>query len=142
MTSRHDDSIATRTVKRRRLAVPAQTMEQFEGPDNASNNASVPSIHCLSEECLQLILSNLTPCELIDKQIVCKRWFNACRNSISLLQVIHAKQHLIPSELDFWRIQKYANKHLMRILGLNFGSLTTLMIDIKIIEEYFVHLNG
>ena len=116
MSCYENDSIAGRALKRRRLTVPTQTINQFDNVENSQLNPSRPSIHCLSEECLLQILSYLTAYDLISLQIICKRWFkrwfNACQNAISLLKVITTGNHDV---IHWWQ-------YLIKILGLNFAN--------------------
>ena len=91
----------------------------FDNVEIAAEDASLPTIHMLNDDCLELILSHeFGIIDIFGLSWVCRRWYNICLSIISRINIFNSSY--------IHGISKVSMKEVMSILSINCGSLTCL----------------
>ena len=95
----------------------------FDNVEIAAEDASLPTIHMLNDDCLELILSHeFGIIDIFGLSRVCRRWYNICLSIISRINIFCNISSYICGRT------KSSMKEVMSILSINCGSLTCLKL--------------
>ena len=93
----------------------------FDNVEIAAEDASLPTIHMLNDDCLELILSDeFGIIDIFGLSRVCRRWYNICLSIISRINIFSSSYIRGRSQISM--------KEVMSILSINCGSLTCLKL--------------
>ena len=93
----------------------------FDNVEIAAEDASLPTIHMLNDDCLELILSHeFGIIDIFGLSRVCRRWYNICLSIISRINIFSSNYICGRSQISM--------KEVMSILSINCGSLTCLKL--------------